>query len=115
MSFENDLHDWYIDGIMLTPSEVTLFVYFYEARRKIRLGGATRCLLNDFLISNIIYEAKIISAHEEPELYQAEVARLDASYPAKWSGTAPKILSISASVGMQGAIEFRDLEVIDLS
>jgi hypothetical protein len=114
MSFENDLHDWYIDGIMLAPSGVTLFVHLYEARKEIRLGGATRCLLNDLLILNIIAEAKIISANEEPELYQAEIARLDASYPARSSGTATNILSISSSVGMEGIIEFRDVEVTDL-
>ena len=64
MSFENDLHDWYIDGIMLAPSGVTLFVHLYEARKEIWLGGATRCLLNDLLIQNIISEAKIICADE---------------------------------------------------
>ncbi len=114
MSFENDLHDWHIDGVMLAPSEITLFLHLYEARKRIRLGGATRCLLNDFLVQNIIYEAKIVSADEQPELHGAEVARLEASYPASLSGTAPNILTISASVGLEGAIEFRDLEVIDL-
>ena len=114
MSFENDLHDWCIDGVMLAPSEVTLFVHLYEARKEIRLLGATRCLLNDLLIQNIISEAKIISADQQPELHQAEIARLDASYPRRWSGTAPNILMISASVGLEGIIEFRDLEVTDL-
>ncbi len=111
---ENDLHDWFIDGVLLAPSEVTLFIHLYQARKKIRLVGATRCLLNDLLIQNIIYEAKIISADQQPELHQAEIARLDASYPRRWSGIAPNILTISASVGLEGIIEFDDLEVTDL-
>jgi hypothetical protein len=122
MAFENDLHDWYIDGIMLAPleqivlvpSEVTLFVHLYEARKKIRLSGVRRCLLDNFFIQNIIYEAKVVSVDDEPELYQAEIGRLEARYPARLSGTRPKILSISASVGMEGVIEFGDLEVTDL-
>ena len=114
MSFENDLHDWHIDGVMLAPPEISLFLHFYESRKKIVLGGVTRCLLNDLLIQNIISEAKIISADQQPELHQAEIARLDASYPRQWRGTASNILTISASVGLEGIIEFHDLEVADL-
>jgi hypothetical protein len=61
-------------------------------------------------MTNIVYAAKIVSAEDEPELY----ARLEASYPAKWSGTASKILSINGSVGLDGIIEFDDLDVADL-
>jgi hypothetical protein len=114
MSFENDLHDWYIDGIMLGPSDVTLFIHFYEACKKIRFTGATRCLFNDWLIQNCISEAKIISVAEEPELYRAEIVLLEAKYPARLSGATGKILTISASIGAVGIIEFQDFEVIDL-
>lgn len=114
MSFENALHDWYIDGLMLAPSEVTLFVRFYEARKKIRFLGATRCFLDDFLIQNVIYEAKIVSLDEAPEQYRVETARLESRYPGRLAGTAPRIFVISASVGLEGIIEFQDFEVIDL-
>jgi hypothetical protein len=112
MSFENDMHDWYIDGLMMGPSEITLFVHYYDKmRKKITFKGVTRCLLDNLLMTNIVYAAKIISAEDEPELY----ARLEASYPSKWtSGTGSKILSINASVGLEGTIEFQDFEVIDL-
>jgi hypothetical protein len=114
MSFENDLHDWYIDGVMMGPSEVTLFVHFYEARKEIRFSGVTRCLLDNWFVQNIIYEAKVISADKEPELYRAEIAPLDAKYPARFSAADHKILLISASVGVEEIIEFRDFQVIDL-
>jgi hypothetical protein len=114
MSFENDLHDWYIDGIMVTPSEITLLLHFYETRKKIRLGGVTWCSLNDLFTQNIIYEAKIVSADEQPDLYWAEVVQLQASGPVNVWGRAPNIMTISASLGLEGAIEFRDLEVTDL-
>jgi hypothetical protein len=111
---ENDLHDWYIDGIALGPSEITLLVHLDDARKKIELTGVTRCLLNNLLMTNIIYAAKIASAEDEPELYQSEIARLDTSYPAKWAnGTARRILSISASVGLEGIIEFDVLKIRD--
>ncbi|HVH82351.1 MAG TPA: hypothetical protein VM782_23350 [Stellaceae bacterium] len=110
MSFENDLHDWYIDSIELRQSEITLLVHLYEARRRITFKGVTRCLLDNLLMTNIIYAAKIISIEDEPESY----TRLEASYPAKWSGTAPKILSINGAVGLDGIIEFSDLEVVDV-
>ncbi len=115
MSFENDLHDWYIDGVMMKPSEVVFSVRSYDGtRKKIRFSGATRCLLNNWFIQNIIYEAKIISADKDPELYRAEIAPLDAQYPARLSMADQNILLISASIGVEGIIEFRDFEVIDL-
>lgn len=111
MSFENDLHDWRIDGIKLRQAEITLFVHLYEARRKITLKGVTRCLLDNLLMMDIIYSAKLVSSADEPQLY----ARLEASYPVKWvRETASKILSINGSVGLDGIIEFDDLEIVDL-
>jgi hypothetical protein len=66
-------------------------------------------------MTNIIYAAKIVSETEDAEFYQQELKRLDASYPAKWrNGIAPNLLSVSASVGLDGIIEFNDLEVVDL-
>jgi hypothetical protein len=114
MSFENDLHDWFLDGIILAPPEVTLFVSFYGARKQIRLIDATRCLINNLLISNVIFEAKIISATDDPERYKEEVERLDETYPVIPLGMSPKICCISASLGANATIEFRDLEVTDL-
>jgi hypothetical protein len=111
MSFENDLHDWYIDGITLGQSEITLFVHLYEVRKKIIFKGVTRCLLDNLLMMNIIYSAQIVSAEDEPELY----TRLEASYPAKWCiKTAPNLLSINGAVGVDGIIEFSDFEMSNL-
>lgn len=111
MSFENDLHDWYIDEIAVRQSEITLLVHLYDAQKRITFKGVTRCLLDNLLVMNIIYSAKLVSSVGEPELY----ARLEASYPAKWvRETASKILSINGSVGLDGIIEFNDLEIVDL-
>lgn len=115
MSFENDLHDWYIDGVTLEQTEITLFVHLYEARKKIKFIGVTRCLLDNLMMTNIIYVLEIISAQSKPDQYNVQIERLEASYPAKWTkGLAPQLLLISASVGLEGLIEFQDLEVIDL-
>jgi hypothetical protein len=115
MSFENDLHDWYIDGIMVTPSEITLSVHLYEARKKLKFTGVTRCLLDNLLMMNIIYSAKIASMEEAAELFREEITRLERSYPAKGcSGTGSKILSINGAVGLDGVIEFDDVEIEDL-
>src|SRR5579863_7443131 len=122
MEFENDLHDWYVDGVMLapsaggmlTPSEVTLSVHLYEARKRIRLSGVTRCLLDNFSIQNIIYEAKVIATGREPGFHKEGIDKLNKVYPIKTAPSSARILSIVASVGMEGVIEFRDIDVIDV-
>jgi hypothetical protein len=118
MTFENDLHDWYLDGIMLRDhagsSEITLNVHFDDSRKEIRLKDTTRCLVTNFLICNIIFEAKIVSADEEPEFYKEETARLNESDQANLAGALPRIFCISPSLGAAVTIEFGDIDVHDL-
>jgi hypothetical protein len=112
--FENDLHDWHIDGVMFGDSSLSLHLRLYEERKVIKLTGVTRCLMNDFLIQNIIFEAKIISAADHPDLFQAQVQRLDETYPRRWvEPMGMHILHIGASVGAEIIVEFADLEISD--
>ena len=111
--FPDDLHDWDLDGFTLSPSEITLDVRLNDARKRITLKGVRRCLVNNLLVSNIIFEARVVTADEEPELYKEELARLDETYPTKPADPPPNLLRISASLGASATIEFRDIEISD--
>jgi hypothetical protein len=116
IQFENDLHDWYIDGVMLLDGSMSLYVHFYEEQKIIKFNGVTRCLINELLIKNIIYEAKILSAADHHDLFQVQIQRLDETYPRKWAEpTGIHILQITASVGADFVVEFDNLEIKQLS
>ena len=44
-----------LDRFTLSPSEITLDIHFNDARTRIRLSGVRRCLINNLLISNVIF------------------------------------------------------------
>lgn len=79
-------------------------------RARIVFKGATRCLLTDFLIQNIIYSVEVLSDFSSREFQQAR-SSLDSSYP--WGRDKPPkaIASVSASIGADLLIEFDSLEV----
>jgi len=110
--FPDDLHDWYLDRFALIPSEITLEVHFNDMRKRIRLSGVRRCLVNNLLTSNVIFEAKVVTVDREPELYNEEVARLEETYPIH--ATALPVFCISASLGAAMTIEFTDIQISDL-
>jgi hypothetical protein len=111
--FQDDLHDWDLDRFTLSPSEITLDVHFSDARKRISLRGVRRCLVNNLLISNIIFEAKVVTVDNEPELYNEQIGRLDETYPIN-PPALPNLFCISASLGAAMTIEFTDIQVSDL-
>ena len=109
MKFEDDLHDWYIEGVILELSQMEIYVHFYGVRRTIKMSGVSRCLINYFLIKNIIYEAKILSSPDD-NLFKKETERLHERYP--FTPKEPhKILPITPSVGADITVEFTELSI----
>ncbi|WP_321883776.1 hypothetical protein [Paraburkholderia bannensis] len=110
----HSFHDWYLCSVStdMFDSVVELRLMFDNRKDRVRVTfkGATRCLVKDFLIQNIIYSIDILSDFESKEFIQAR-SDLDASYP--WGkDKAPKpIASISASIGAELLIEFDSVEV----
>lgn len=80
-------------------------------RMKLRFTGATRLLMNEFLIQNITYPVDILHDYESDEYKQAR-STLDRSYP--WGrNEAPKpIASINATIGADLLVEFDSIEVL---
>jgi hypothetical protein len=113
----NYFHDWYLIGAEVdeTQRRVVLNVLFDNRKDRARIvfSGATRCLMRDFLIQNIILRTKILANFESDE-YAAALAALDTSYP--WGRNQPRkvIVSIEATLGAELLVECDDVEVIPL-
>jgi hypothetical protein len=107
-------HDWYLIGaeVDLAQRGVVLNVLFdnRKDRARIVLSGATRCLMRDFLIQNIILSTKVLADFGSDE-YCAALAALDKSYP--WGRNRPhkSIVSIEATLGAELLIECDSFEV----
>lgn len=114
MAFENDLHDWYLDGVMLDASSITLHLRFYDRRKKVLFKGMTSCVMDNFLPQNVINEAKVITPIDDPDRFKEESSRLDRRYPYRKSTAESKILSIIGSVGAELTVDFTQMEMIDL-
>jgi hypothetical protein len=69
-------------------------------------AGALCCIVNDFLIQNVIYDISIFSSEDDdPSHYDEAIARLNKSYP--WPPEeSKKIAEIRPSVGADITIEF---------
>ncbi|WP_143746416.1 hypothetical protein [Caballeronia catudaia] len=110
----HSFHDWYLCGVSADMFskvvELTLMFDNRKDRARLRFSGATRCLVKDFLIQNIIYSVDVLSDFESQEFKQARSA-LDCSYP--WGKDKPPkpIASISASIGADLLIEFDSVDV----
>ena len=111
----HSFHDWYLCGLSADMvGEIVELKLMFDNRKdraRVLFKGATRCLVNDFLIQNIIYSMDVLSDYDSEAFKQARSA-LDKSYP--WGrDKAPKqIVSISASIGADLLIEFESIEVI---
>jgi hypothetical protein len=107
-------HDWYLLGVSADrdTAEVELRLMFDNKKDHARVTfmGASRCLVNDFLIQNIIYSMAVLTDFEAEEYKQALHA-LDKSYP--WGQNKPRknIASITATLGAELLIEFDSLTV----
>lgn len=111
-------HDWYLIGIEVDQPQrqVVLNVLFDNKmdRARIVFSGATRCLMRDFLIQNIIFTTKVLANFESDE-YCTTLAALDKSYP--WGQNQPHkpIVSIEATLGAELFIECESVEVENLN
>jgi hypothetical protein len=110
----HSFHDWYLCGIStdMFNSVVELSVMFDNRKDRARLifRGATRCLVKDFLIQNIIFSIDVLSNYESQEFKQAQLD-LDNSYPWGKDKSPKPIALISASIGAELLIEFDSVEV----
>lgn len=110
----DSFHDWYILGIAASKdkSEIVLSLLFDNKRDRTRLKfkGASRCIVNDFLIENIILSISVLSDFESDE-YRKALSALDKSYP--WGKGKPpkKIAAVQATLGAEMFIEFDSTEV----
>ncbi|OLL28045.1 hypothetical protein BTH42_29140 [Burkholderia sp. SRS-W-2-2016] len=107
-------HDWYLTGISadLTGGTVELALMFDDREKRARLlfKGASRCLVNDFLIQNIISEVRILTDHSTHD-YGRALDALEKSYFGKASGAPKPIAVFSATLGAELLIEFETLEI----
>jgi len=111
----SSFHDWYLLGVVADADRgfVELRLMFDNKTDRIRVlfKGASRCLINDFLIQNIISSTVVLTDFESDE-YKRALDALDKSYP--WGKNKPrkKIVSITATLGAELLIEF-DLLTIE--
>jgi hypothetical protein len=110
----DSFHDWYILGLAVNPDkgELVLSLLFDNKRDRTRLifKGASRCLVNDFLIQNIILSISILD-DVESEGYRKARAALDKSYPWGKGNPSKKIAAIQATLGAELFIEFDSVEM----
>ncbi|NML33412.1 hypothetical protein [Paraburkholderia antibiotica] len=111
----NAFHDWYLMGVLADREarivELALMFDNGKDRARVQFKGATRCLANDFLIQNIIYEVKVLTDFESPD-YQRALHALEKSYFGKESRPNKPIASLSATLGAELPIEFDTVEVV---
>jgi hypothetical protein len=112
-SFDS-FHDWYLLGVTADMDKqlVELRLVFDNKIDRVRLlfKGASRCLVEDFLIQNIVYSLDVLTDHSS-DAYVRALARLDESYP--WGENQPlkNIASIQATLGAELLVEFESMEV----
>ncbi|WP_044042236.1 hypothetical protein [Caballeronia insecticola] len=107
-------HDWYLSAVSTDMSEkvVELTLTFGKKKKRVSLlfSGATRILMNEFLIQNIIYSMDVLHDYQSDEFKRARVT-LDKSYPWGKDGLPKPIVSINATIGADLLIEFDSLDV----
>jgi hypothetical protein len=110
----DSFHDWYLLGVAADMDKrlVELRLMFDNKIDRVRLlfQGASRCLVDDFLIQNIIYSLKILDDRESDEYRQA-LARLNESYPWGENQLLKNIASIQATLGAELLVEFESMEI----
>ncbi len=107
-------HDWHLLGVAADMKEqrVELRLMFDNRKDRVRLlfKGASRCLVDDFLIQNIVHSLKVLTDHQS-DAYRQALAALDKSYP--WGKDQPlkNIVAIQATLGAELLVEFESMEV----
>ncbi|OAJ51843.1 hypothetical protein A6V36_14830 [Paraburkholderia ginsengiterrae] len=108
-------HDWYLMGISadMKAGVVELALMFDDgkARARVRFKGASRCHMNDFLIQNIIYDAKILTDYSASE-YKRALDSLETSYFGKENHQPKPIAVFAATLGAELLVEFETVDVV---
>ncbi|MBW9103087.1 hypothetical protein [Paraburkholderia phenoliruptrix] len=105
------LHDWYIDGIEVDGSNIRIKIHFEAERRVLVFAGASRCIVSNFLIQNVIYDISVFSSEDDPSRYDEAIARLNKSFP--WPPKeSKKIAEIRPSVGADITIELSTVSAL---
>lgn len=111
----SSFHDWYLTGIStdLHAGVVELALMFdnRKDRARARFQGVTRCLVNDFLIQNIIYDVKVLTDFESSD-YKLALDALEKSYFGKEHWPNKAIASIRATIGAELLIEFDTVDIV---
>jgi hypothetical protein len=107
----SSFHDWYIDRVEISDSKLMLSLHFYEKRTEICFFGVVRCLINNFLMQNVIYEVKLVSINRESGLFLSSRKQLEQAYPTPKPGESTNIAIFTPSVGADILIEFNDLKI----
>jgi hypothetical protein len=111
----NSFHDWYLMGICADRKaavvELALMFDNGKDRANVLFKGATRCVVNDFLIQNIICDIKVLADFESPDYLRALEA-LEKSYFGKEKYPNKPIASVSATLGAELFVEFDTVDVI---
>ncbi|APA84053.1 hypothetical protein BJG93_00530 [Paraburkholderia sprentiae WSM5005] len=102
-------HDSYLIGIDVDhlTNSITLKLRLGDTVTSLIFHGATRFLLTEMLIQNIVYDIKDLMPGSDA--HQHAKALLDKSY---WKVKKPgsRIITITASLGAELLIEFESLE-----
>ncbi|MCC8401431.1 hypothetical protein LJ655_05900 [Paraburkholderia sp. MMS20-SJTN17] len=102
-------HDSYLIGIDVDhlTNSLTLKLRLGETVTSLIFQGATRLLLTEMLIQNIVYDIKELMPGSEA--HQNAKALLDKTY---WKVNNPgsRIITITASLGAELFIEFENVE-----
>ncbi|NIF54010.1 hypothetical protein [Burkholderia sp. Ax-1724] len=111
-------HDWYLIGISADMDarimELLLILDDIAQQARVIFQGASRCLVNDFLIQNIVYDAKILRDHDSTEYKQA-LESLEKSYFGKAYYQPKPIAVFSATLGADLLVEFDSFEIKPVS
>ncbi|WP_321909871.1 MULTISPECIES: hypothetical protein [unclassified Paraburkholderia] len=111
----NHFHDWYLRGVSADMNagivELTLMFDDRKTRARVLFKGVSRCLMNDFLIQNIIYNAKILTDYSVEE-YARALGMLEKSYFGKENHNPKPIAMFTATLGAEILVEFDTFDVM---
>lgn len=97
-------HDWQLDAFGVSETKELVISMHYENRRVIAtFSGVSRCTLEHFGMTNIIYEMKIVNPGERN--YEKAIVML-AKSEGQSKPRARQIALLSATAGTELAVEF---------
>jgi len=114
----HSFHDWIFSGISASNSARTVHLELvsddFREHATIIFMDATRCLVTDYGMENIVYSIDILSDFESPKFITARQV-LDRSTPFGRGLPPKKIAMLTASFGGEAWIEFSGYRVLSKS